>query len=180
LFEGGMLSLDAFLKRIGGTSVVYWGTSGQRIAGHYLFGSICMKELLDGGVLLHGGDVRGQMVYPRFEQLVEDIARYYDIIRIEAQTTDRSLYSYGWLLDISRCIYTLRTGEIIAKTAAGEWALAEGICPCPELLRKTLDIRKDPLASKERSGTWELAERLGPDVQRFADVLEAELGSKQA
>lgn len=57
-FEGGMLTLDAFVNHTA-DRVVYRGTSGQR------------------------------------------------------------------LTDISRGLYTLRTGKIIAKTAAGEWALRE-------------------------------------------------------
>lgn len=51
--------------------------------------------------------------------LKSNVQRHYEVIRRYVQKTDRSLYSYGWLLDISRCIYTLRTGRIIPKTAAG-------------------------------------------------------------
>lgn len=43
-------------------------------------------------------------------------------------TADRVVYrgtSGQRLTDISRGLYTLRTGKIIAKTAAGEWALRE-------------------------------------------------------
>ena len=46
LFEGGMLSADAFLN---GTNerTVYWGTSGQRITDNYKLDSFGMAELLE-------------------------------------------------------------------------------------------------------------------------------------
>ena len=81
----------------------------------------------------------------------------------------------GWLLDIARCIYTLRTGDVIAKTQAGLRALEEHLFPDEEPLRKTLEIRQNPRAF---TGTEELngwLKSLGPVVQRYADVLEQEL-----
>ena len=40
-FEGGMLSLEAFESGAEDT-VIYWGTSGERIAARYTFDSFCM------------------------------------------------------------------------------------------------------------------------------------------
>lgn len=51
-FEGGMLSLSAFLQGEK-DRVVYWGTSGERITTRYGFDSFSMSELLDSGNLLH-------------------------------------------------------------------------------------------------------------------------------
>jgi hypothetical protein len=45
------------------------------------------------------------------------------------QETGRRVTLPGWLLDIARCIYSLRTGGVIAKTAVGEWAVKENIAP---------------------------------------------------
>ena len=173
-FEGGMLSLDAFLNKKN-ERTVYWGTSGQRITDSYFFDSFSMSELLDSGILLYGDDVRGQMTCPTYEQLRDDVARHYQAIRKYAQTTGRSLYSYGWLLDIARCIYTLRTGKIIAKTAGGDWALETGICPVPDALRKAVEVRKAPADYKWQNEVLDFAEKLGADIQRFADILEKEL-----
>ena len=173
-FEGGMLSLNAFLS---GTAdrVVYWGTSGQRIARKYDFDAFCMCQLLDSAVLLYGNDVRSCFAYPSFDALKANVQRHYEAVRKYAQKTDRSLYSYGWLLDISRCIYTLRTGKILPKTAAGEWALHSGICPCPDALGKAVAVRKEPCKYKQDVSIMDYAETLGDCVQSYADVLECEL-----
>lgn len=178
LFEGGMLSLDAFLtgRR---ERTVYWGTSGQRMDHCYALDSFGMAQLLDDGVLLHGDEVRGQMTYPTYTQLCGDIARHLRAIREHARETGANLYAYGWLLDIARCIYTLRTDQIIAKTAAGEWALQHGICPVPDALMRAVEVRKAPAASMAQEETTRYAACLGPDIQRFADVLEKELTAVQ-
>ncbi len=173
-FEGGILPLGAFLSREK-SRVVYWGTSGERITDKYDFDAFCMSELLDSGVLLHGRDVRELMICPTYDELKSNVRRHYDTIRNYAKVTGRSLYSYGWLLDISRCIYTLRTGKIIAKTAAGEWALGEKLCPCGDILAKAVEIRKNPQKFKDDSKIFDFAETLGDSVQQYADVLEAEL-----
>lgn len=173
-FEGGMLSLNAFLLREQ-DRVVYWGTSGERITVRYYFDSFSMCELLDSGILLYGDDVRDRMIRPDYSALTADVRRHYETIRQYARKTGRELYSFGWLFDISRCIYTLRTGKIIAKTAAGEWALQEHICPCADALAKAVDVRKDPIIYKNDKRTFDYAEKLGNSIQRYADLLEQEL-----
>ena len=174
LFEGGMLSLDAFLTGTPDT-VVYWGTSGQRITDRYDFDSFCQTELLDNGVLLYGKDVRGQMRPPVYADLRADAEHHYQTVRAHGGETGRSLYSFGWLLDISRCIYTLRTGRIAAKTKAGEWALANGLCPDAAALAAALRVRGDPALFQSDEQLRRYAETLGDAVQRYADVLEREL-----
>lgn len=173
-FEGGMLTVNAFLS--GELDrVVYWGTSGERITTRYCFDSFSMCQLLDSGILLYGDDVRGQMTRPTYSDLKTDVRCHYEAIRQYAQKAGRDLYSYGWLLDISRCIYTLCTGKIIAKTAAGEWALQENICPCADALAKAVEVRKDPIKFKNDAHTFDYAETLGDSIQRYADALEYEL-----
>ena len=173
-FEGGMLSLNAFLS--GEMDViVYWGTSGERITTRYHFDSFSMSELLDNGILLYGEDVRSQLPRPTYSEIRSDVRRHYETIRQYARKTGRELYSYGWILDISRCIYTLRTGKIIDKTAAGEWALQQGICPCVDALTKALAVRKEPMKYRNDVPSLDYAESLGDAIQRYADVLEIEL-----
>lgn len=118
--------------------------------------------------------VRPNMQMPTYDQLRGGVARHYQTIRRYARQTDRSIYSYGWLLDIARCIYTLRTGRIIAKTAAARWALDEKICPEPDVLLTALEIRQNPLKYRDDPAAMAIAEALGPHVQRFTDVLESE------
>ena len=173
-FEGGMLTLDAFLRK-GMDRVVYWGTSGERITDSYLFDSFCMTELIESGVLLFGKDIRPQLKAPTFDNLYADVRRHYETIRKNAQKTGRSFYSFGWMLDIARCIYTLRTGRIIAKTEAGEWALENNLCPDTDALRIVLKVRRNPLDYKENKQILDYAETLAEPIQRFADVLEKEL-----
>lgn len=174
LFEGGMLTADTFRSGAADT-VVYWGTSGERIDDHYTFDSFCMTELLENGVLLYGEDVRSGLPHPGYDELKENVWQHYETIRKYAGSSGRSLYTYGWLLDISRCIYTLRTGKIIAKTSAGEWALKGKVCPCEALLSKAVEIRKSPLLYKNDREIFDRAETINDDIQRYADVLEQEL-----
>ena len=172
--EGGMLTLDAFLHK-GTDRVVYWGTSGERITDSYLFDSFCMTELIESGVLLLGKDIRPQLKVPTFDNLYADVRHHYETIRKYAQKTGRSFYSFGWMLDIARCIYTLRTGRIITKTEAGEWALENNLCPNPDALEFSLKVRRNPLDYKEKKQVFDYAETLAEPIQRFADVLEKEL-----
>lgn len=173
-FEGGMLTLDAFLTGKA-DSVVYWGTSGERITDTYMFDSFGMTELIESSVLLCGKDIRNQLKAPEFSELYADVKHHYETIRKYVQKTGRSFYSFGWMLDIARCIYTLRTGKIIAKTDAADWALENNLCPDPDALRIALEVRRSPLNHKEDKQTFDYAETLAEPIQRFADVLEKEL-----
>ena len=173
-FEGGMLTLDAFLSKKT-DRVVYWGTSGERITDSYAFDSFGMAELVESSVLLHGKDIRKELKYPSFHELYADVKRHYETIRKYAHTTGRSFYSFGWMLDIARCIYTLRTGKIIAKTDAAEWALENNLCPDLDALRFALKVRRNPLEYKDDKETFDYAETLAEPIQHFADVLEKEL-----
>ena len=169
-----MLRLSAFLNDTPDT-VVYWGTTGERITDRYAFDSFCKLELLDHGVLLYGGDVCDQLRRPSYEDLRADVRRHYQTIREHGGNTGRSLYSFGWLLDISRCIYTLRTGEIIAKTKVGEWALENGLCPDASALQTALRVRKEPKLFDKDEVLRQYAENLNNAIQAYADVLEKEL-----
>lgn len=173
-FEGGMLTLSSFLSQKP-DRVVYWGTSGERITDSYPFDSFGMAELIESSVLLYGRDIRKELKYPDFCELYADVKRHCETIRKYAQSTGRSYYSFGWMLDIARCIYTLRTGKIIAKTEAAKWALANNLCPDPCALTTALKVRRNPLNYRDDKETFDYAETLGESIQRFADVLEDEL-----
>ena len=173
-FEGGMLTFDAFLSKEP-DRVVYWGTSGQRISDRYALDSFCMAELLESGILLFGNDIRRHLRTPTYDELYNDVKRHYGTIRQYARQTGRSFYSFGWLLDIARCIYTLRTGKIIAKTIAAEWALKNALCPDVDAFETALSVRQNPLKYKNDSKIFDYAETLAEPIQRFADVLEKEL-----
>lgn len=75
-------------------------------------------------------------------------------------------------LDIARCLYTLHTGKIIAKTAAADWALENNLCPVPDVLKTALKVRKVPLEYKNNEQALDYAETLADSIQSFADVLE--------
>ena len=116
---------------------------------------------------------------PGREELIKAVRAHYDSIRQYAVKTDETLYSCGWLLDIARCIYTLRYNDVIAKTQAGLWALAEHIFSDEEPLRKTVEIRLQPTYYKDQAEIKRWLKGLGPVVQKYADVLEHELLTEQ-
>ena len=175
LFEGGMLSKRAFFGNEKDT-VVYWGTSGQRLTDEYRLDSFAVAELLDCGMLLCGEDVRDRMAYPTHVQFKADIQRHYNAVRQHGQNTNATKGTQcGWLLDIARGLYTLRTDKVIAKTAAGEWALADGLAPEPDILRRAVEIRRDPLKYIDNPQAIAWCAALGEHNMAFADVLEQEL-----
>jgi hypothetical protein len=173
-FEGGMLTLRAFLSE-NPDRVVYWGTDGERITDSYLFDSFSMAELIESSVFLYGKDIRKELKHPSFHELYADVKHHYGTIRKYAQSTGRNYYSFGWMLDIARCIYTLRTGKITAKTKAAEWALENNLCPDSCALTTALKVRRNPLKYRGDKEIFDYAETLGEPIQYFADVLEKEL-----
>ena len=64
---------------------------------------------------------------------------------------------------------------MIGKTQAGEWALEAGLFSDEAPLRRTLEIRRNPRAYKDRPELRAWLRELGPIVQEYADVLEEEL-----
>ena len=173
-YEGAIVSVDEFKKRQY-TKVVYWGTSGQRITDEYSFDVFSLYGLIKYGQLILGTDIRNGLVLPTYEELKYGVHQHYQTIRKYATKTGESLYSCGWLLDIARCIYTLRYNDIISKTKAGEWAIKENLCPEEEQMLFTLQIRNRPIYYKEQTEVKEWLRSLGTSVQLFADVLEAEM-----
>lgn len=174
IFEGAILSKDALFNNKP-SQIVYWGTGKESIKNHYKLDSFSLSEVIDNGKLLYGIDIRNQLKKLIFADLYSDIKLHYETIRNYAQKTSKNIYSFGWLLDIARCIYTLRTGQIISKTAAGKWALKEDICNVSDELKTALKVRENPLQYKDDDYILNLAENLGNTIQKYADVLEAEL-----
>lgn len=176
-FEGILVCLEEY--RSGRISrLVYWGTSGQRVTDRYAPDVFARYELAKHGRSVFGAADRGLFPVPGRAELVEAVRAHYEGIRRCAQQTDESLYSCGWILDIARCLYTLRYGDVVSKTRAGRWALEEGLLP-EEALRRTLEIREDPLAYKDRPQVRAWLRSLGPLVQQCADALEAALDREE-
>ena len=173
-FEGIIVPKDEYVSGAY-TRLVYWGTSGQRVTNRYAPDVFAQYELAKYGRAVSGKPEHGLFREPTREELVLAVRSHLSAIRSCAAETDESLYSCGWLLDIARCIFTLRTGDVIAKTRAGRWALEAGLFPEAEALRQTLAIREAPLAYRDSPEIKTWLRGLGPTVQRCADVLEAEL-----
>ena len=172
-FEGVLVSLEEY--RAGRfTRVVYWGTSGQRITDRCDVDAFARQELAFHGRRVYGEGDRSLFSPPSQAELTAAVRRHYEGIRACAVQTDDSLYACGWLLDIARCIYSMRYHDVIAKTRAGEWALAEKIFDDDAALRRALKIRRQPLAYKDRPETKAWLKSLGPTVQRYADALKRE------
>ena len=174
LFEGGMLSADMFFENHSGRAV-YWGTRGERICEKYDLDAFGRMQLFQNSVHLYGKDVRDQIKSPEFSELFEGVKRHHETIRDYAHTTGRSLYTFGWMLDIARCVYTLRTGEIISKTKAAEWAIENHLCPDEDALLFALDVRKNPPEKKKDQKVFDFAETMAGAIHRFNDVLGVEI-----
>ena len=174
-FEGVIASLDEYRSR-SFRRLVYWGTSGQRITDRYAPDAFSLFELANYGIPLCSGRA-WILPAPGRDALVSAVRSHYETIRKFAVQTDESLYSCGWLLDIARCIYTLRHHDVISKTKAGLWALEEHLFSEETPLRKTVEIRQHPMFFKDRADIRQWLKGLGPVVQQYADVLEHELQS---
>lgn len=174
-FEGIIACFDEYRSRSFST-LVYWGTSGQRVTGRHARDVFAELELARYGRTVYGSEP-WSFPAPEREELVRAIRAHCDSIRKYAVQTDESLYSCGWLLDIARCVYTLRYNDVIAKTQAGLWALEEHVFPDEAPLRRALEIRQDPQACRDDEAARQWLKSLGPTVQRYADVLERELDS---
>ncbi len=175
VFEGVIAGLDEYRSQ-SFRRLVYWGTSGQRITGHYKPDAFSLFELANYGMPVCGSKA-WILPAPGRDALAGAVRGHYETIRKFAVQTDESLYSCGWLLDIARCIYTLRFDDVISKTQAGLWALKEHLFPDEAPLRRTVEIRQNPLSFKGREDIRLWLKSLGPVVQQYADVLEHELQS---
>ena len=167
---------DAEEYRAGSFSrLVYWGTTGQRITDRYAPDAFARYQLALSGKSVYGQSDRRIFEAPSRQELAAAVKSHYDAIRKYAVRTDERLYSCGWLLDIARGVRTLRHGDVMAKTQAGLWALEERLFPDADPLKRTLEIRQDPAAFRDRDDVKQWLKELGPTVQRYADVLEGEL-----
>ena len=175
LFEGGMLDLGSFLTGEE-TRVVYWGTTGERIKTQHAFSSFDRLSLLRMGHLLLGRDIRRHLEPPGYDDLLSDIHTHLQTIR-EHGRGSRSLYAYGWLLDIARGLHVVLTGRPASKTDAAQWALDERLCPCPAELAMALTVRRQPELIHDAS-VLEYGEGLTGAIQEFADLLEHALKSQ--
>ena len=173
-FEGVTVCLREYLTG-SYTRLVYWGTSGQRVTDRYQRDVFAQMELAKFGRRVYGQGERGIFSVPDRAEIVAAIRHHLRAIRSCAAETDESLYACGWLLDIARCMYTLRYGEVIGKTQAGQWALGEHVFPDEAALQKTLTVRRHPLQYKDDPQIRAWLKTLGPTVQQYADVLEKEL-----
>lgn len=172
-FEGVITSIDEYYSQ-SFKRLVYWGTSGQRITDRYNPDSFSLLELARFSKPVYG-EKAWILEAPDKKELINAVQKHYDSIRKYAVQTDESIYSCGWLLDISRCIYTLRYNDVISKTQAGIWALEEHLFADEAPLKKTLEIRQNPLLFKNMEDTKLWLKELGPVVQCYADVLDQEL-----
>lgn len=172
LFEGGMLDLGSFLTGEE-TRVVYWGTTGQRVKSTHGFSTFDQASLLQTGQLLLGRDVRRHIEMPDFSEITAAVEAHLMTIRTHG-TGARSIYAYGWLLDLSRCLYTLVNGKLTTKTVAAQWALDERLCPCPAELSMALTVRRQPELIRDES-VLDYAEGLTEAIQSYAALLEKAL-----
>lgn len=169
LFEGGMLDLGSFLTGEE-TRVVYWGTTGERIKARHDFSAFDRVSLLQNGRLLLGKDVRRHIEMPDYPMITAAVENHLAAIR-EHGRGSRSIYAYGWLLDIARCMYVLLNGRPATKTAAAQWVLDEHLCPCPAELSMALTVRRNPDLIRDGS-VLDYAEGLTEAIGEFTKMLQ--------
>ena len=172
--EGALVCADEF-SQDQFTTVIYWGTYAQRVANHYTLDAFSCHSITHFGHCIFGKDFSHLIPHTTFADLVYEMRRLLTTIRIHVKETGDSLYSCGWLLDIARCLYTLRHQTIISKTEAGKWALEQHLCPEPQQMEQTLIVRQNPSESLKSPSIHAWLQTLGPSIQKFADVLENEL-----
>ena len=177
LFEGGMLTTDAFVSG-GKDRVVYWGTSGQRVTNQYRFDAFCTVNLLDDGVLLCGDDVRGKIPRPDAEEIRADMSGVLDTVRRYASLSGNSLYTYSWLLDISCCLFTLKT-ENHFQDARGRMGAPRGALSRAGRLVAGGGTTHSPASFRKDALTGERLEDLVRDILSYADTLEKTLSLKK-
>ena len=171
LFEGVFLNIDSYINKQKDV-IVYWGTSGERIKEEHRLTSFDLLSLLDNGNLLYGEDIRNRLTRPSLNDIINDTIYHKDTIRKIIENPTPSVYTINWLLDISRCIYTLKTQKIISKTEAGKWALKNNICNVKESLSKALEIRMNPQYYLHNPEILKWSATLGNDISKYIDVLE--------
>ena len=164
-----MLDLGSFLTNES-TRVVYWGTTGERIKERHDFSAFDRASLLQNGQLLLGKDVRRHFEMPEYPEIATAVISHAVSIRQHGKGA-RSLYAYGWLLDIARGLYVVMNGRPVTKTDAAQWALDERLCPCPAELSMALTVRRQPDLIRDAS-VLDYAEGLTEAIQEFADLLE--------
>ena len=173
--EGCIAPLSSLTNPTPG-GVVYWGTSGQRLTDKPALDAFALWQLQHQSRLLLGADVRHLLPFPTSSELHSAVARHLRTV-LSYGRGGRSVYTFGWLLDVARCLYTLQHDAVIAKTAAGEWALENGLCPDEAALRLALDVRRDPTLMQQPA-ILEAAEALTPAIQGFAGVLQQALSAR--
>ena len=168
LFEGAITTLDVLIHHKQGTTV-YWGSSGQRITNSYHLCPFSTISLLESGRCVHGQDIRHLIKSPSPADIIAAIKAHYHTIRTHGKSGG------GWMLDIARCLYTLKTNKVIAKTKAGEWAIAQTLCPDIQVMETVVDIRKNPMLLTNSIELQNFSNSLENHIQAFADVLERAL-----
>lgn len=174
LFEGGVLPFGCY-ETGGEADAAYWGTSGQRVARRFEVSVFTRLVILDMGRLVHGRERRGEMRRPGYPELREGVAAHYAVIRRQALSPAANLHTAGWMLDIARCLYSLRTGGIISKTAAGKWAMEQRLFPDRRVMERILQIRREPLRYREDPAALEWLAGLEGEIRLFTDRLGQEL-----
>lgn len=169
LFEGCMLDLRSFLGDEA-TTVVYWGTTGQQVMEHHPLSALDKGLLIYNSQLLWGRDIRRHLENPPFSEIQGAICQHLQAILAHGRG-ERSIHAFGWLLDISRCMFTLINGKLTTKSLAAQWALDEQLCSCPEELSMALMVRRQPELIRD-AAVLDYAEGLTDAIQSYAQMLQ--------
>ncbi len=181
--EGAILPLSAFINDTTAENIVYYGTSGQRITDRFSFNALSRAEWFAHGILLCGEELRGDVsLLPPYENLVDAVEQHLDTVYKYGTTPTASLYSYGWICDIARGLYTLETGKILSKTEALRTALKNPRIPVSlhGVLKETVAVRENAAHAKNDPAVLSRAAERGEEIRLLADALAEKLHAVRA
>lgn len=168
LFEGVIIPKSAFINNTK-ENIVCWGISGQRIINKYEMTPFDKMVLLEYGKLIFGDDFRNLIKYPSRQEILNAIKVQYDIV------CEYGNYGISWFFDIARCLYTLRTNNVISKTKALEWASKQNLILNNEVIQKALQIRRNPEYYLLDESTQDWMKTTKPYIKEFLSVLKNEI-----
>lgn len=169
MLEGEFAPIVALNRPIN-NSVVYWGTSRERLYDAITLKTFSLIGLKKNGIVIYGNDLRNEYPHPSREEMLADIDNLINSIRTYAVVTNEGIHSADWLFLICQSMFWLENDNVTSKTKAAEWVINTYINEWIQYLKKAIELRKCPdIAKTEVNRKW--LSDLGPIIQLACDDL---------
>lgn len=169
VLEGEIISQHSIKNDIE-SSVIYWGTSKDRLNKRYGLSGFSLRGLINKGYLIYGKDLRKELPYPSDEEMLSQVNSMIETIVKYAQVTNEDIHSVDWLFLISQSIYWLKTLDINGKTNSAKWIIDNCNYGWSDTLQKVIEIRQSPILAKSYENK-EWLKKLGPFIQCACNTL---------